>query len=612
MQIIQSMPKELILAQHNHVELPTLTYDRTDYTALRAYCLKIPLQRIADLYYSDDSPQVEQGLERWLIDMRASLIERAIEHNPRIAEALQSARQGGAITAKALDILIQAADMPAAVPSPAQLVSQWFRPKTAKSLKEEDILTLGDLVDRVNRNGAGWWRSVPRIGPGRAGAILRWLRRWPEQLGEISEQALHPAPGNEFDLMPVLDPRRREIKPLGTFQLPPWLAGTDGANRSATFSFITARNDLEAISSFLGRYAGQVHTERAYRKELERFILWCAFVACKPMSSLLVDDCEAYKNFLVAPLPEFCGPRTVKASKRWRPFAEDRMSARSQRQALLVLRAAFDWFVKVRYLAGNPWAAVSDPKVIKEADEMDIDRALPRDLWDVVISVLSERAADPENYQDRVALAAILLMGDSGLRREEAARAQRKTLKKSRHGTSVWMLEVVGKGSKKRKVPISPRTISAVRAHWMDRDADFDADQANLPLLAPIVVPATERALNKHSELGLKGYNPNSLYNLVTSALRRVSNHWSVQSFEQPERLTPEQLLQLAATSPHAFRHTFGTLAVENDMPIVVAQEILGHASSSTTSIYVKAKEKRIAEAAERYYDQQAKPLSQT
>lgn len=50
--------------------------------------------------------------------------------------------------------------------------------------------------------------------------------------------------------------------------------------------------------------------------------------------------------------------------------------------------------------------------------------------------------------------------------------------------------------------------------------------------------------------------------------------------------------MQLAATSPHAFRHTFGTLAVENDMPIVVAQEILGHASPSTTSIYVKAKEK--------------------
>jgi site-specific recombinase XerD len=37
-------------------------------------------------------------------------------------------------------------------------------------------------------------------------------------------------------------------------------------------------------------------------------------------------------------------------------------------------------------------------------------------------------------------------------------------------------------------------------------------------------------------------------------------------------------------------------------MPLVVAQEILGHASASTTAIYVKAKERRIAQAAEKYF----------
>ncbi|WP_449405777.1 hypothetical protein [Massilia phosphatilytica] len=39
--------------------------------------------------------------------------------------------------------------------------------------------------------------------------------------------------------------------------------------------------------------------------------------------------------------------------------------------------------------------------------------------------------------------------------------------------------------------------------------------------------------------------------------------------------------------------------AFDEGMPLVVAQDILGHASASTTSIYVKAKEKRIAEAAD-------------
>ncbi|MCH2769502.1 hypothetical protein K3V62_14715, partial [Listeria monocytogenes] len=79
------------------------------------------------------------------------------------------------------------------------------------------------------------------------------------------------------------------------------------------------------------------------------------------------------------------------------------MSAASQKQALLVLRAAFDWLVKVRYLAGSPWAAVKDPTVVEQVDKMDIERALPKDLWDKVIDVLADRAAFPENQQDRVA-----------------------------------------------------------------------------------------------------------------------------------------------------------------------------------------------------------------
>jgi len=596
------------MAQNTNVELPELAYDRADYTALRAYCLKIPLQRIADLYYSEDSPQVEQGLERWLIDMRAHLIERAIEHNPLMAETLQGARQGGAITTRALDILIQAADMPKPAPSRSQKISQWFRPKTASAFKAEGVLTLGDLVGLINRRGPGWWRSVPRIGAGRADAVLRFLRRWPDELGDVGVEETHGDPSESFDLLPVLDPmRNRELAPLGTFQLPRWLSGTDGVNRSPAFCFISARNDLEAINTYLNRFKGQDHTERAYRKELERFILWCALVACKPMSSLLVDDCEAYKNFLRAPLPEFCGPRTVKTSKRWKPFADEPMSAASQKQAMLVLRGAFDWLVKVRYLAGNPWVAVKDPKVVKQVDEMQIDRALTKSAWDAVIDVLTQLASTAENYQDRVALAAILLMGDSGLRRAEVASARRHNMKPSRHAHGVWMLSVLGKRSVIRKVPVSQRTVDALRAHWLDRGLGFDQLLEDRPMIAPIVIPGTAAAKAKHSAGTTNGYSANSFYELIAGALRRVREYAVAYCGVETPLFTPEDLAQLEQTSPHAFRHTFGTLAVEDDMPIVVAQDILGHASASTTSIYVKAKDKRIAEAAEKYFNNKSR-----
>ena len=63
-----------------------------------------------------------------------------------------------------------------------------------------------------------------------------------------------------------------------------------------------------------------------------------------------------------------------------------------------------------------------------------------------------------------------------------------------------------------------------------------------------------------------------------------------------------EDLLQLANTSAHAFRHTFGTRAVAREMPTDVVQAILGHASLQTTSIYVRAERRRMLDAAARYY----------
>jgi integrase len=50
--------------------------------------------------------------------------------------------------------------------------------------------------------------------------------------------------------------------------------------------------------------------------------------------------------------------------------------------------------------------------------------------------------------------------------------------------------------------------------------------------------------------------------------------------------LSAAEMKILAGTSPHAFRHTFGTLAVAEGDPLDVAQRILGHASLQTTSIY--------------------------
>lgn len=63
-----------------------------------------------------------------------------------------------------------------------------------------------------------------------------------------------------------------------------------------------------------------------------------------------------------------------------------------------------------------------------------------------------------------------------------------------------------------------------------------------------------------------------------------------------------DDLAALSKASPHALRHTFGTLAVADGMPIDVAQAVLGHKGSATTAIYVQAKTKRVVEEEAKYF----------
>jgi hypothetical protein len=92
----------------------------------------------------------------------------------------------------------------------------------------------------------------------------------------------------------------------------------------------------------------------------------------------------------------------------------------------------------VRYLAGNPWSAVTDPVTITREVEVQVERGLTTDLQTRVRAELDARRdgkelggltpTEEEARQWRIARAANLLMGNSGVRRDEAANARRENL----------------------------------------------------------------------------------------------------------------------------------------------------------------------------------------
>ena len=574
------------MAQHANVHLEPVRYSRTDFTALRAWVQRIPPEKVARLYYSDEAPQVAHGMEKFLTAMRRDLIERAIIANPRLAQALSQARSGGAITAGILDILIKAADAKPSAPSPADHIGQWLRSKVARQLAAEGIQTLNDLKAYIETNGPTWWAPIPRIGRLRAQALTRWLNKY----GQL---AINPDTQVAVLDAQILSPLTQTPLPLERIAaLPSSLDGQNGINRSPVFSYLSARNDLEAVRAYVQKFRNQPHTARAYQRELERFLLWVVLVRKKPLSSALVDDCEAYKAFLQAPSPAFCGPRRGRFTAQWKPFAGP-LSPESQKQAVQILRTALGWLHKVRYLGGNPWAAVSDPQIEQPLSALQIERALPSDLYEQVVSVLSERADNPENTQDRIALPALLLMGDCGLRISEVASARADKLQPSQFVAGQFRLIITGKGKKLRAVPLSPRTVNAIRAHQADLFNQYGPiPTKEAALLRPLTLPPTGKTAQLHQE-NWTGYAPNSIARIIKKTLKTISGL---------DDIDVDGMLKLRMTTAHGLRHTFGTTAVEKEMPLDVIQSILGHASIDTTSIYIRAQEKRLAKEAEKYH----------
>ena len=592
------------MPQNNRAILSKKPYTRVDFTALRAWFNRIPVEKIIDLYYNEDSLYERQcegvtDLTAWLQGMAMEMAARAATSNPHLAPIIADTRKSGRWGKAIVDLLLKLSESDLSTPKPEDSVAVWFKPRLSDALKKEGILLLSDLGRAMEKRGAGWWRPIPRIGAGKAAVVVAWWGQHESSLGAIN---LQDDPKMTSDLAVLGE--GQNLYPLDRIStIKDSLSGNQGSNRNSAFCLISARNDLDALNAYLYRYRESDKTWRAYRKELERFLLWCVIERRTALSSVLTDACEAYKDFLANIPDHWIGPRISRQSPRWRPFA-GQLEPETQRYAIQILRVFFSWLVDVRYLGGNPWVTIADPRVSKKESVLQIDKALPESIWTRLTETngLIDQSCQNETLQDRrsqfrLVKAAVLLIGSSGLRREEASGASRNFLKPVK-GSPLWELQVIGKGNKWRTVYLPATTVDAIRAHWEDRGEDFDLI-TNAKLLSPVTVPRTEAAARKHQQNDTElpkglGYSPDGLARAIKKALQLLS---------QDETLSDEDSALLMDVAPHALRHTFATLAAAKEMPMDVLQRLMGHASQTTTSLYVRAERTRSIKEVEKYFN---------
>jgi integrase/recombinase XerD len=194
------------------------------------------------------------------------------------------------------------------------------------------------------------------------------------------------------------------------------------------------------------------------------------------------------------------------------------------------------------------------------AAHLDLPR-MPRLLPDTLTAAETERlllAPPPEAFLDRALLE---LLYAAGLRVSEAIRLDLEDL--SLDGAFV---RVIGKGDRERLVPVGEVAIDAIRT-WLDgpRRTIFAEHHVEPIRGGPLFVGRTGKRLARQQA-----------WSIVKRAAASAGLGGRV--------------------SPHTLRHSFATHLLEGGADLRIVQELLGHASISTTQLYTHVTGERIRE----------------
>jgi site-specific recombinase XerD len=307
------------------------------------------------------------------------------------------------------------------------------------------------------------------------------------------------------------------------------------------------RDAIGLLMDDLVRRDAAERTRRAYGVDLEQFAQWCATQGLAPRE---------------------VGPKAV---RRYVAHLTERGAAESMSaHKLSALRSLFSSQREHGAIAENPADLVSTPRRPSH---------LPRVLSAREVAALLDSipADGPLQLRDR---AMFELAYACGLRAEEIV-----SLRVDDVDYDGEQLRVEGKGRKTRFVPVGEPAMKALRRYVESRDGR-DA------LVAPRASSEAAGASRAHAA----SRGPGALFlsktgrALGTSDVRRRLRTWTSRVASIGERAG-------AGVSPHALRHSFATHLLDGGADLRSIQELLGHASVSSTQIYTRVESAKLRSA---------------
>jgi integrase/recombinase XerC len=263
-------------------------------------------------------------------------------------------------------------------------------------------------------------------------------------------------------------------------------------------------------------------TLKSYSKDLEHFGNYCANHDANPETA----DAHTVQGFIA-------------------DLSAEGQAAVSVNRALSSVRGFYRWLIRFDYRKDNPAARLRNLKTPK---------TLPEFLWESEMADFSELPESAGILWPERDRALILCMYSAGLRISEAVGLSLEDME-----SSMESARVVGKGEKERVVFFSEEAQEALRAYLPERQARIKAES-----------PTDRVFINERG-------GPIS----VSGMRWIISRYAGVYAAKYAKRSAGAKNIH-----PHALRHSFATHLVNAGCDVRIVQELLGHASLSTTQRY--------------------------
>lgn len=215
----------------------------------------------------------------------------------------------------------------------------------------------------------------------------------------------------------------------------------------------------------------------------------------------------------------------------------DDVMASTQGKKLSVIKSFFSWLVDEEIVLRNPAARIKQVKQPKR---------LPKALTEIELEKLREAC---ETLRERALLE---VMYSTGCRLSEVSGMKRNDV-----NWAAGSIRVIGKGNKERVVYLNPKAIYHVEQYLEECKGTENESEYLL---------STER--RPYRQMKSK---------TIQDAVDKIASRTDIEK----------------NVTPHVFRHTMATLAMENGIELGDLQQLLGHSNPGTTLRYAEVSEDR-------------------